>query len=131
MISIGTINTYSKRKISKKQKRRTSIFESELNTFQTNSKKECLICGKTINGFCKSHSLPKFVLERISSEGMVRTGKTFQSDSHIDKQGKKNTLVFYNLCKECDGIFFQEYEHEEFFYQKLSNQSLNKSGIHF
>lgn len=59
----------------------------------------------------------------------MRTGKTFQSDSHIDKQGKKNTLVFYNLCKECDGIFFQEYEHEEFFYQKLSNEAINKIAL--
>lgn len=129
MIAVGTINTYSKRKISKKQKRRASIFESEINAFQENSEKKCLICGKTIIGFCKSHSLPKFVLKCISSDGTIRTGKTFQSDSHIDKQGKKNALIFYNLCKQCDGNFFQEYEHEEFFCQKLSNEAINEIAL--
>ena len=129
MITVGTINTYSKRKINKKQKRIASIFESEVNAFQENSEKKCLICGKTINGFYKSHSLPKFVLKCISSDGTIRTGKTFQSDSHIDKQGKKSALVFYNLCKQCDGNFFQEYEHEEFFCQKPSNEAINEIAL--
>jgi len=126
---IGLINTYSKKELTKRQIIRASKFESEINVFEGATSKKCLICGKDIKGFCKSHSLPEFVLKNISSNGMVKTGKSFQSDSHLDKTGIGNTLTFYCVCCKCDREFFQNYEHEEVFFAKLTDVAVNEIAV--
>ena len=128
MLDLGVINTYFGKKLSKKEKIRISKLYSSLDIFG-DKEKTCLLCGQKVNGFCKSHSLPKFVLKKQSSNGKIRTGKTFQKDSFVDNNGVGNTLVFSNICNSCDSSYFQEYEHEDVFTKKLNDVAINEIAI--
>lgn len=122
------INTFSKRSLSQEEKIKISKFYSELDV-DGEKEKICLLCGEKINGFCKSHSLPKFVLKNHSSNGKLKTGKVFQSDSFKDNYGIENTLVFRCICDKCDSSYFQEYEKDEAFKKKLSDVTINEIAV--
>lgn len=128
MNDLGIINTYLRKKLSNKEKIRISKLYSGLDIFDGESKK-CLLCGENVNGFCKSHSLPKFVLKSCSSNGKIRTGKTFQNDSYYKDSGVGNALVFSGICDKCDNTYFQDYEHEHIFFNKFNDLSINEIAI--
>ena len=128
MNNIGAINIYFNKKLSAEEKIRISKLYSCLDIFDEKDKK-CMLCGERVNGFCKSHSLPKFVLKTCSSNGKIRIGKTFQNDSYNDVSGIGNTLIFTSICDKCDNTFFQDYEHERVFFDKLSDTSINEIAI--
>ncbi|MBQ7617167.1 hypothetical protein IJS64_04300 [bacterium] len=123
---IGLINTYSRFRINKKEKESISRFESTINVYKKGTKLKCLICGKEVTSFCKSHSLPQFVLKTVSTTGLLKTGLNLQSNSSKDKVGIKNCLTFYDICSECDGSYFQNYEHESTFYGAITDEALNE-----
>ena len=78
---------------------------------QNAKQKECLWCNKTITRFCNSHSVPEFVLKNISLNGEV---DFFNAITKIplldDDKGVGEAGTFHLICKECDGIIFQDYE---------------------
>lgn len=71
----------------------------------------CFICGKKSNSFCNSHSVPKFCLKRISSQGRVyQSGLQKEFPVLGDDKGVANAGTFQIICTNCDNTAFQEYE---------------------
>ena len=129
MSYINTVNTFSHRKLSKKEIIELSKFNSDLKKLRESKDKICRICGKKINGYCQSHSIPSFVLKSIANNGKVRVGTTFQSMRINVSNGVKNTLNFYSVCKKCDSEYFQNYEHEDLLHKKLTDVAINEIAI--
>lgn len=89
-----------------------NIFFSRLETkARKNAKREtCYLCGKPFDGFCKSHSIPKFMLRKIAKSGKVisfidRELKPYGQDSGVGNAG-----IFFIICDHCDNTVFQKYE---------------------
>lgn len=74
----------------------------------------CLICAKKVDSYCKSHALPRFVLNNIAHEGYVYqlnpSHNPLIAISVKDKTGLMNANVFYTICDNCDNTIFKEYE---------------------
>lgn len=128
MLEIKILNTFSKRKISKRKKKHLSIFESSLRV-NDDGDKICPICNKKVNSFCGSHSLPKFVLKHLADNGIIKTGKSFQSGTYKTIFGINNTLIFNSICRECDNSFFQDYENENAFNTKITDVAINEIAL--
>ena len=80
---------------------------------QFNKEESCLICCNKVASFCNSHSLPKFILQNVSYNGVVfQCGTMLELDNEIkgNKLGVNNAGVFYNICSSCDNLFFKDYE---------------------
>lgn len=93
----------------------------------------CLYCGKTVSGFCNSHSVPAFCLRSI--KGADNDGRIF-NPNHILKipvvdedAGIKNTGTFQIICHDCDNKIFQDYEDEKCFESSPSGQILNAIAL--
>ena len=72
---------------------------------------KCILCGKTVSSFCKSHSIPQMVLKSIANNGMLLTMEQFFGMPIIDEtKGVGTAGVFYLICEECDSARFQSYE---------------------
>ena len=70
--------------------------------------KRCLLCNKAVSRFCHSHYIPQFVLKTIGNK--FYDGYSFLLSGIADKSGIKNTLLFKNICEECDHTQFKNYE---------------------
>lgn len=90
----------------------------------------CPLCGKAFdqsNSICDSHSVPRFVLENIATLNLKgqRTVVIASSlwQSHIPDYalpsflsphiGANHAGVFKSICRNCDKVFFKDYEEEE------------------
>lgn len=83
---------------------------------------KCAICGKSISSFCNSHSVPRFVLESISSSGIILTSNALVGfDLMDDKVGLKKAGTFHYICNECDGKWFHNYENPKTLLQTPSD----------
>ncbi len=75
---------------------------------------KCYICKKECKGFCNSHTIPRFSLEKIAQDGMLFNNFAPFDIAHIDSQnGVEKSIVFHLICQACDGSIFQDYENEE------------------
>ncbi len=85
-----------------------------------NAKQEkCLFCQKRITQFCKSHSVPAFVLRNIDENGNVNNFNDFVCIPFVDKSnGKGEAGTFRLICRECDARIFKDYEDPE----KIANE---------
>ena len=129
MAETRIFNTYTKRRMKKSDKKKASLFLSSLKTPRDGLSKKCPICKRVVSSFCKSHSLPRFVLKNISPSGKILTGVSFRSDDFKGSTGVNNTLTFSSICRECDGKYFQEYENEKVFFDKLSDIAINEIAV--
>lgn len=81
--------------------------------------KNCLICGKKVNSFCRSHYIPKYCLDNIASEGKVLgPNSIIDLPSMGQSYGKKEIGVgeagtFSLICRECDKLMFEQYENPD------------------
>lgn len=86
-------------------------------------KEACELCNENCGSFCNSHSIPRFVLERIAKNGMLSMtlqGEIPTIDSEI---GLNKTGVFHLICPNCDNITFKEYENPQS-YNHLPTQKI-------
>ncbi len=94
------------------------------------SKKEvkpstCVLCGKTIDGTCNSHSIPKFCLEQIAINGEVNTSFCLGDFPAVkSKKGINQAGTFHLICRSCDNLFFTNYENPENYYSPPVNRML-------
>lgn len=73
----------------------------------------CLLCGKKLDGFCNSHTIPEFILKNIAVNGKIRTVNSILNIEMYDKEkGVRNTGIFRQICKQCDSEIFKPYEDE-------------------
>lgn len=74
----------------------------------------CLCCGKKVSSFCNSHSLPKFVLKNISSDGYVLTSNNYFKMPLVNiTEGLNKSGTFKRICNDCDNSLFTSYESSE------------------
>lgn len=72
---------------------------------------ECALCKSPNPVFCNSHSIPQFCLREIASNGEVKTLNSFIGIDLLDcKIGVNNAGTFRMVCRECDNVFFSDYE---------------------
>ena len=71
----------------------------------------CYICKKECSSFCNSHSVPKFCLKRVATEGKVyMSGIQAEFPVLGEDNGVNDAGTFHLICRECDGTLFQDYE---------------------
>lgn len=74
--------------------------------------RKCLLCGKNINGFCNSHSVPRMILQQIADQGWVlKTDVSINPSKETERgYGLKRAGTFHLICSECDKKCFLDYE---------------------
>ena len=99
-------------------------------TVRKNTKGEtCLICGKACSSFCRSHSIPDFVLRNIDEDGYVSAPRQADSLEPNKSTGVLAAGVFFNICEDCDSKFFQRYEEESAFDGSPSDEMLTAMAV--
>ena len=88
--------------------------------------KSCFYCGRAMDSFCNSHSIPAFCLRNIGSDGIVLTANTIIEFPFYLKEesGINNAGTFHIICEDCDNTIFQEYENPDIYNDKPSHQVL-------
>ncbi len=89
--------------------------------------KYCLLCNKPVDGTCKSHVVPQFVLKNIAKDGIVKpafAGKELLPCFFKDA-GVKNAGIIKRICPQCDNMVFKKYEDPKTLLQKPSDEILN------
>lgn len=128
MLDIEFRNLLTNRKITDKER-------IELSTLLSSIKKDikpdldaCVICGKKVTSFCKSHSIPSYILKGIANNGEITIGRDFVSPNK-EKNGIRNTLLFSCICNDCDNTYFQEYENDSLVNNKVTDIIINEIAI--
>ena len=87
---------------------------------------ECFYCGKKENKFCKSHSIPKFILKNIESkEGKILNNNSILEVPAVkDINGTKEAGTFSLICRDCDSKIFADYENSSFEKEELNQKIL-------
>lgn len=71
----------------------------------------CYYCGKQVDSFCNSHSVPAFCLRNISTDGEVLTLNALIDNPLLEtEKGIKKAGTFQLICRECDSKIFSDYE---------------------
>jgi len=97
---------------------RKEISKLKRETYNEVANCSCLLCNKE-KRIIDSHSLPQFVLKCIASNGKVFWGPGLIYPMEIkygifDKDcGVNDAGIFHLLCRDCDKIYFSEYETTE------------------
>lgn len=92
--------------------------------------KVCVMCQKEISSTCESHSVPKFILKNISSNGKLYTSAKFINIPIVEStKGIKNAGVFRKICRTCDNNKFKEYETPENYEHDISNLMLYQISV--
>lgn len=90
----------------------------------------CLICGKKVDSFCKSHSLPKQSLLTIADKGNILSFNEFaQYEAEERDTGIRKAGLFFNICNECDNERFCEYENIEKYTDVLTNEQMKEMAL--
>jgi len=77
---------------------------------------KCYICKEECSSFCNSHSVPQFVLENISKNGLYSTFADIADIKLLKPHtGKNNAGTFRLICKDCDSKFFATYENKKIY----------------
>lgn len=83
----------------------------------------CYFCGKNVSSFCNSHSVPRFCLENIATNGDVLTLNNIVDNPLMDTEsGIKKAGTFHLICNDCDSKIFSDYENPD----NYSNQPTSK-----
>ena len=70
----------------------------------------CYFCGKSVTSFCNSHSVPRFCLENIATNGDVLTLNTVVDNPLIDTENGVNKAGTWPFpCAAFYRIFFDEH----------------------
>lgn len=92
---------------------------------RSSKKSRCLICGREVDSFCNSHSIPAFCLKQIANQG-----KLYYSNKLVDlpfmdtEKGINNSGTFHLICQKCDNTAFQTYENPINYDDKISGKML-------
>ena len=89
----------------------------------------CYICNKACSSFCRSHSIPEFVLRNIAENSEVSEPRQADNLEPKKNTGLKAAGVFFNICKECDSKYFQDYEDENILKSEPSNEMLTAVAL--
>lgn len=102
-----------------------------MNEARKESKNEkCKYCGNRVASFCKSHSIPEFILKKITQDGWIYSSNLYFEQPILDtEKGINNSGTFHNICRECDSKIFQDYESEERLKNEISNKMMAEIAL--
>lgn len=90
----------------------------------------CAICGKEVSSFCNSHSVPRFVLNNIATDGKVLVSNAVIEHNILDiESGIKSTGTFRFICNDCDSIIFSTYENPQIISKGINDQILAEIAL--
>lgn len=110
-------------------------FEKELSKLHKELKSRakgsaCVLCGKEMTSFCKSHSVPQFILKNIAIEGkLIPYSRLMDGKESDELTGVSSAMTFHNICKECDKRYFADYESEEALLKGLNDKMLAEIAL--
>ncbi len=91
---------------------------------------KCFYCGKKVDSFCNSHSIPAFCLRNIAIDGEVLTPNSIIKIPVVDEfSGIKSAGTFRLICRECDSKVFSDYENPNNYKQKPTNIMLSQIAL--
>lgn len=131
-IKFKSHNFFDRMQMSKEEKveirKQYSFFKSQAS--ERSKPKKCLICGKECTSFCKSHTIPQFVLKKIDSDGELVLGTSFYNIPFLKENvGIKKTLLFNIICDECDNTKFQDYENPKAYSSVITKEMLRQIAL--
>lgn len=131
-IEFEKINSIDKSDISKDKlievKKRFSKFQSIVNPIEDD--KVCELCGSKVTSYCKSHTIPQFILKQVSNNGHLSTGQSMLDIPILKKSyGVGEALVFKCICDDCDNTKFQSYENPDKYSSKLSDDMIKQIAL--
>lgn len=88
----------------------------------------CILCGKICSSFANSHSVPRFIIKRISVEGKLKTFNDIVG-LHSRRNSINNSWTFHILCSECENKNFSTYEDESALLQVPTNKILAEIAL--
>jgi len=105
--------------------------ESFFNEAKRNAKPDCcFLCGKKMDSFCNSHTVPRFVLKNISVDGKAYNGFHFSNRNFMpNDNGLSKILTFRMICNDCDRKYFNDYENEAALLNEPSNHLLAEIAL--
>lgn len=89
----------------------------------------CRLCENSCSSFCRSHSIPEFVLENIAENGDVSAPRQRDELEPLKTTGTGAAGVFFNICRDCDSHRFQHYEQESAYRTLPSDEMLTEIAI--
>lgn len=93
-------------------------------------KDNCMICNSSMKSACNSHSIPRFILENISEDGLVTNVNLLNNLEFLDNtDGLKKAGTFRLICRDCDNTVFKEYETPDNYYNKASKEMLAQIAL--
>ena len=88
----------------------------------------CVLCGKICSSFANSHSVPRFIIKRISVEGKLKTFNDIVG-LHSRRNSVNNSWTFRIICSECENHNFSAYEDEDALLQVPTNKILAEIAL--
>ena len=90
----------------------------------------CYFCGKVVTSFCNSHSVPRFCLENIATQGEVLTLNAIVDNPLIEREkGIKKAGTFQLICNDCDSKIFSDYENPDNYVSKPSAKMIAQMAL--
>lgn len=103
------------------------IYSRLMNQARSNTKRTtCYYCGEKCTSFCNSHSIPQFMLKRISPIASIIDREL---DPTANDAGINNAGTFHIICNHCDNVIFKEYESPEAYTEVPSDSILAKIAL--
>lgn len=90
----------------------------------------CYFCEKSVTSFCNSHSVPRFCLENIATNGEVLTLNTVVDNPLMDtEKGIKKAGTFHLICNDCDSKIFSDYENPDNYINKPTPKMIAQMAL--
>lgn len=87
----------------------------------------CLICGEEMPKFCNSHTIPRYCLKEIATEGKLLTTAALIGGNLLNAEvGINEAAVFKQVCRRCDTEYFKLYETPDTLLKKPSSQVMGQ-----
>ena len=91
---------------------------------------KCYFCGKHVTSFCNSHSVPRFCLDNIATNGEVLTLNTIVDNPLMDyENGVKKAGTFHLICNDCDSKIFSDYENPDNYVDKPTAKMISQIAL--
>ena len=91
---------------------------------------KCLLCGEQCTSLCNSHTIPQFIMKKLSDNGSFYyinslIGQPFSKQA----LGKREAMTFNLICNKCDQIYFSTYENPRNYSNCLTQKLLAEVAL--
>ncbi len=124
-LDLGAFDDEERRRIESDVQIRKEMSRLMKNAREAAKRDSCYYCGKKVDGFCNSHSIPQFCLKNIATEGNVQTLNAIIDNPLLEgEKGVKKAGTFQLICRECDGKIFSDYENPDNYLSQPDDQMI-------